>query len=297
MANLFDTINQNRQQLAGQQAPVTDETGRIQKLLRAKSGKNVGTSDTAVSSLGEQAAVADTNAQLASLTPGLQLQQQAETIEREGQQQKVQQAEQDIEQSRRFNNVQNNIRTQQLLGDLSRDRGSLDLDKDRSKLEQVSFLMSMQDRKYTDELEAIGKRRRLDDEVAFRNEMEQVAFRDSIDILRDKLGKGDVLAANDREFATAMSNLSLDEAMKIANLEMQYAQSGSDLENREAVDSNKRAAKAANQQALYQGVSGLVSGGIQASGVEKRKEKLKPVNTEPDLSSGSVGDLRASEGY
>lgn len=266
MANLFDTIQQNRQQLAGQQAPVTDETSRIQKLLRAKSGQAVPSSDMSISNIGEQAAVAETQQQLASLQPQVAIQQQAEQTQRAGQQQRTQQAEAQIAQAQKFNTIQNNLRTQQLLNDLSRDKGQLDLDKDRGRLEQTAFLMSMQDKQYTDQLQDIGKRRRLDNDLAFRDEMQQIAFKDSLDILKDKLGKNDVLAANDREFAKAMNKLSIEDAIKIAELENQYAKSEADFNINQYASQAAAASKAASQQAQWQATGQLVSAGVEAGG-------------------------------
>ena len=266
MANLLETIQKNRQQALGQQAPITDETQRIRELLRAKSGKAASSSASNISNIGEQAAVDQTNQQLASLIPQVAIQSQQENITAAGQQQQLKQQKQEISQARKFNNVQNNIRTQQLLSGLERDKGELDLDKDRAKLEQTSFLLAMQDKQYTDQLEAIGKRRRLDDGQAFQSEMQDLAFGQYLGLLQDKLNKNDVLAASDREFAEMMNNLSIQDAIKIAEIENANAQNESDFNIGQYQTQYAAASKAASEQAKAQATGELVTTGIEAFG-------------------------------
>lgn len=279
MANLLETIQQNRQQLAGQPAQVTDETSRVQKLLRAKSGKAVSPSESTVSNIGEQAAVESTNQQLASLQPQIAIQQQGEQIAQAGIQQQQKQQEKEIDQARKFNTVQTNLRTQQLLNDLSRDKASLDLDKDRSRLEQTAFLLAMQDKQYTDQLEDIGRRRRLDNDLAFKQEMQEVAFKDYLGLLQDRLGKNDVLAANDREFAKAMNDLSIEDAIRIAELENKYAQTEADFNIGQAASQAAAASKAANAQAQWQATGQITNAGLTAYGAYADHQSKKEYYT------------------
>lgn len=266
MANLLDQIRQNRQQQLSQQAPVTDQTNKVQQLLRAKSGRAGLSSDAAVSNVSEQAAVADTNAQLAALAPAANIQQQQEQIAAKGQEQQYQQQKQDIAQTNRFNTIENNLKTNQLLNDLSRDRGQLGLEKDQARLEQAAFLLSMQDKQYTSQLEQIGRQRRLDDQAAFNDAMADVAFKDNLALVKQKLGTNNILAVNDRDFAKAMSNMSLDEAMQVADIESQYATEASDMESGLMAYTADQQQKQANQQAKYKGYSDLVSAGAEGYG-------------------------------
>ena len=266
MANLLETIQKNRQQVLGQQAPVTDETQRIRELLRAKSGKAASSSASNISNIGEQAAVDQTNQQLASLIPQATIQSQQENVAAAGQMQQQKQQKQEISQARNFNTVQNNIRTQQLLSSLERDKGELDLDRDRAKLEQTSFLLAMQDKQYTDQLEAIGKRRRLDNAQVFASEMQDLAFGQYLGLLQDKLNKNDILAASDREFAEMMNNLSIQDAIKIAEIENKNAQNESDFNINQYQTQYAAASKAASEQAKAQATGQLVTTGVEAYG-------------------------------
>lgn len=272
MANLLDTIKQNREQLAGQQAPMTDQTQKIQTLMRAKSGKAIGSGEAAASSLGEQSAVQQTQDQLGQLGQNLQIQQKADETAQKAQDQQTQQARSDITQATRFNTVQNQMKANQILNDLSQQKGELDLDKDRARLEQASFILAMGDKQYTDELQQIGQRRRLDNEADFNQEMQQLAFGNNLDLLKSKLASGDILAASDREFNKAMSKLSIEDAIKIAQTEMQYGAAGAAIE-RDAIDyqaEQQARAGAGAQQA--QALGGLLSGGLQAASSLSQKK-------------------------
>lgn len=264
MANLLDTIRRNRSSLAGEPAPLTDETQKVGALLRAKTGRQVGPQDAAVSNLGEQSAVDQANRQLGQLGTGMQIQQQGEDLAAAGQEQQASQARADINQASRFNTVQNQLKTNQLLNDLTRDKGTLDMEKDRARLEQASFLLAMQDKKYTDELQEIGRRRRLDDSAAFQQEMEQMAFGDNLDLLKTKLGNENVLAASDREYKKALSQLSIDDALEIARMEMAAEEKASALEREAAMSGATLAAKAANTQSMYQGLGQIPGIAAQA---------------------------------
>lgn len=266
MPNLLETIQQNRANLAGAPAQNTDQTQRLQDLLRAKSGRATGGGETATSNLGEQQAVQGTNAQLGQLAGQAQIQTQAENQTAANEAQQTAQQKQAIDQGRRFDTVQNRIQTQSILNDLGRNKGQVSLDKQRANLEQVAFNLSMQDKDYVDSLQDVGRRRRLDDEANFRNEMAENAFGSSLDLLKQKLGQGDVLQASDRDFQKTLSKMSIDDAKAIADLQMDDAAAASAMQEDLARSNAATAAKAGNQQAMYQGIGGLASAGIQGYG-------------------------------
>jgi hypothetical protein len=124
----------------------------------------------------------------------------------------------------------------------------------------------MQDKQYTDQLEAIGRKRRLDNEQAFRSEMQELAFSQYLGLLQDKLNKNDILAASDREFAAMMNDLSIEDAIKIAGIENTNAQSESDFNIGQYQSQYAAASKAASEQAKAQATSQLVTTGIEAFG-------------------------------
>lgn len=300
MASLFDTIQQNRQQLGATQAPMTDQTSTVQNLLRAKSGKAPSASDVGTTSnVGEQAAVADTQSQLASLQPQLQTQQQATNTALAGQKQQESQQTQAIAQTNRFNTVQNNIKTQQILQGLSQDRGNLQTQQAQANLEQVAFTLSMQDKQYTDQLQQVGRQRRLDDANNFKSAMQDQAFGANIDLLKQKLGNNDILQASDRDFQKAMSNLSIDDAMKMAN---ESILSDTELNSQEIEEARQRitdAAKASNEQRKWAAIGQIAGAAPQAgaAGYKGYQQYQSDNPSEPDHSdTGIVADNTPTEG-
>jgi hypothetical protein len=216
-----------------------------------------------MSNLGEQAAGDATNQQLATTGQQIQMQQAQQNQAAQAEQAQTDIASAQIDQARKFQTVQNKLRTNQLLNDLSRDRGSLDLEKDKARLEQTAFLLSMQDKKYTDQLQDIGRKRRLDNEANFTQEMEQMALGAQYDLLKQKLGGKDILAASDREYKQALANMTIADAQKAADLEMAANEKigASDMEIAKYVASQKARQTAYEQQA--KGISTILSGALK----------------------------------
>lgn len=277
MATLLDTIQQNRQALGATQAPITDQTQTVQNLLRAKTGKAVtpGGGDVAQSNIGEQAAVANTQSQLGALQPQIEMESQKTGLQAQGQQQQQQQQEQQVAQSRRFNTVENKMKTDQLLQGLSQEKGTLDVEKDKAKLEQTAFLLSMQDKSYVDTLNDIGRRRRLDSDVGMKEEMQNMAFGSNVALLKQKLGQDDILQADNRDYQKALASMTVDDAVKVAAMEAQNAERTSALNQQLIVTGAQMAAKTANIQGQAQGINSLVQGttkGVAAYGDIKAKQ-------------------------
>jgi hypothetical protein len=286
MANLLDTIQQNRAALSAEKPEPAEETSRIQKLLRAKTGQAVAPSETGISNIAEQVAAGQTQAQISQLGQGMAVQQAADTVEQAKLAQQERLQRQEADQARKFQTVQTRMQTNQILNDLSRERGSLDLDKNKAKLEQVGFLLAFQNKQYTDKLQDIGKRNRLDDQVAFNEALQQQSFGMELDLLKDKLGKNDILQASDREFQTAMSNLSIQEAQAIADMEMQYDQQVAAIKAelmRQGVSAEAAQAAAETQAA---GSQAILKGGVQlgeayGSGKFDSKDTSTPSSSQP----------------
>lgn len=262
--NLLDTIKQNRASLASEQAPVTDETQKVQKLLRTKSGKAIGSSDTGISNIGETAAVAQTQGQLGQIGQQLQVQNAQDTISNQRAVQTERLQRQGLEQARKFQTIQAKMQTNQLLSDLQRDRASIDLNKDRAKLEQASFLLAMQDKRYLDDLQEVGRRRRLDDEVRFRQEMLETAFGEQLGLLQDKLQKEDIMQASDREFSDALSQMTVEDAFQVAQMQLDFESKQSDIKKQLIEEGAANQIAVLSGQAEAQGIQGLVQGSIMA---------------------------------
>ncbi len=241
MANLLDTIRQNTQP---QQAGMTDETQRLQTLLRAKSGKSLGGSAVGASNLAEQQAVTQTNQQLGQVAGQAEIQNQ----QLEGQQAQQQQAEQiqtaEIDQSRKFDTIQNKLKTEALLNDFERNKGQIDLNRDRARAEQLGAQIRLQDKQYIDNLSREGSKARLDDQLEFNKQIAKSTFGNSEQILKKNLGNREVIDASDREFSKSLTQMGVDDAWSMF-----------------------RSEQAANRQkAMWTGIGSLATAAVGAAG-------------------------------
>lgn len=264
MANLLETIRKNRSALATEQAPLTDETQRTQELLQAKTGKALGPSETATSNIAEQVAVGGTQAQIQQLGQQLQQQQAAEDIEglRQTQQERLQRGE--LDQARKFQTIQTKMETNKLLNELQRDKATLDLEKDKSRLEQTAFLLAMQDKRYVDNLQAIGRRNRFDNQQQFNEELQKQIMGAEVDLFKTKLNQQDILAVSDREFREMLAGMSFEEAQTLANMEMEYQQTVTNLTAQYMREGATLKAAQAAAEAQAAGYQAIMKGSIQA---------------------------------
>lgn len=244
---LIDKIQQNLATAGSEPVGNTDQTGRARTLLAAKSGKAVNAAASAPqSAVAESAAVDQTNQAMAPV-------QQAGQVAAAGIGQQVQQlgaaetgARADLALRQKQLQQSNSIQKQQLLADLSRDRASLDLDRDKAKLEQLAFTMRMGDQKYLDQLEMEGQRKRLDNDLNFKEEMQKSIMGSNDELLKKSLGNTNIMAANDRDYAKALSAMDINAALEMARNE----------------------AKDAKAAAMISGVGGLATAGIAAAGTK-----------------------------
>lgn len=260
MPNLFDTIQANYGNLAGQQAPATNQTQQTADLLRAKSGKQVSSPDTGQSNIQEQAANQQTTSQLQAQAPQLQLAQTGLQQQKQGQQQQYQQQSQQLGQAAQSNALQSKIKLNQTLADLAANKSQLNTDKGQAQLEQASFLISMQNKQYVDELNNYAAKNRMDTTEGFQQQMAKTKFGDALDILQQKLGNQDILNASDRQYQQAMAGITIDDANKIADIEGQfndqYATSNANFD----LQLKKLQAAQASEQQKYGAVKTLLGG-------------------------------------
>jgi hypothetical protein len=214
---LADIIRGNLQQLQQQTAPVNnDEAQRAARLLRASRGKAVGggTTPTRSNITEQQQQVSD------QYRPQLEIQSAGIEQEQEqlGQQQdinKQQQKQSRAELMSKLSSQENSI-----LEDLERSRTELGSARGRAKLEQAGFVMRLQNREYLDRLEAVGIKKRLDNDLKFKQELQRSIFKDAERALGRQYKFQELMDADDREFATEMSRMDIDSAMAILRDDM-----------------------------------------------------------------------------
>lgn len=264
MANLLDTIRQNS---APKPVGMEDDTTKLQSLLRAKSGKAVEGAPVAASSLGEQQANVNTNAQLGQVAgqaavqnAGLGAQQAAQNSELASQ--KV-----DIGQSNRFNTVQNKLQTDKLLQDFAQSGGQIDLAQDKAKVNQLGFNLRMANQQYVDNLNREGARARLNDDLSFKQEMAKKTFGNNEALFKAQLGNKSILDASNNEFQKAMGSMTADQAY-------------------EAFHNSVAAEK---ERALYTGIASVAGAGIGAAATASNSNGGGSTGAPTGVSSPSKG--------
>jgi hypothetical protein len=211
MANLLDIIRGNTQQTT-QPQQMTDETQGLAGLLRARSGKAVGPAPVAVSQQQEAGAVAETNQQLQPVRQQAQIQQAGLEQQQASQtsQQMAQEAE--VDQTRKFNTIQNQLKTNEILSDLERRRGEIDVNRDIASMEQLGATLRLQNKQYVDNLQREGARARINDGNSFAEEYTRAAFDNGATLSsNDRLNKA-IVNQDDREFQKQLAQMGIDDA-------------------------------------------------------------------------------------
>lgn len=253
MANLLNTIRSNTLAAGTQQQGVTDETSKLQALLRAKQGKAISTPSTA-SNIAEQAAVQQANTQMQQqIAPAAQIQAQGQQQQQLEQEQANQILQAETAQARKFDNVQTRIATDRTLQELEQGRGRIDNARYKASLDQVAQNLRLQNKKYVDDLQREGQIARLDNDIAFKEELQNTMYGDSRELLEKKLGNQSILDASDRDFKKATARMSVDDAYEVF----------------------KSDAKAQKNRAMWEGIAGIGSAGIGAAGTYSDKQEAK----------------------
>lgn len=211
MANLLDTIRQNTEQLP--QQGMTDQGQGLAALLRAKSGKAVAGPDVAASNLGEAQAVAQTNQTMQNqVQPAAQLQNASITQGSNAVAQQQQEQLAQIGQARQYDTLQTRLKTNQVLGDLERNKGQVDAQDQAAQVAQVAQNLRLQNQQYVDNLKLQGQTSRLNDSLEFKQNLQQSILGDNQEILEKQLGDKSILNANANEWNKAMSDMQTKDA-------------------------------------------------------------------------------------
>lgn len=266
MATLLDTLRGDRQQ-TGIQPAAPDSTNRLRDILRGRSGKAVVGGGTALASN-----LAEKQATVQAQTSAIPLQQQTALADSAARQQSaaIQQdtaiSRSRMEQARRAEGIANSLRTSELLGQLERDRATLDAQKDAAKLEQVAFGLALKDKNYIETLQNVGAAKRLDNELAFRGELAKAVFGQSMDLLEKELGMQNLLDSTDRQFREGLSNMNIDHATRMADIELDKAAKLGGMSMDDLRLRYKQQAKAAAIKNNAVGISKIAEGGAAAYG-------------------------------
>jgi len=134
-----------------------------------------------------------------------------------------------------------------ILQDFEQGRAKLDLSRDRARMEQALFGMRLSNKKYTDQLEIQGRKRRLDNAVEFKYALAETLFKEERDLLKSDIQFRRALAADEREFERLVSTINIDAALRMAMQE----------------------AEATNIAQIVSGAKDVVSGGARLAAKSK----------------------------
>lgn len=217
MANLLEALKQPQ---------LEDTTSQLATLLRAKTGKAAEGPAATLSTQQEQAAVAQTATGMQPVQQAAQLQKLGQEQQAREVEQKTQQQQTDIAQARQANQMQTQLRTDQLLQELEQGRGKIDLAKYQAGLEQIGQTLRFNNQRYIDDLQREGARARLQDNLQFIEQLAKTTLEDNKKLIEKQLGNKSVLAATDREFAKSMAQLNINDAWQIFNNSMKSEKEG-----------------------------------------------------------------------
>lgn len=260
--SLMDTIRKNMQspvggqpgQAAGApqigaQASDINQTSQIGSLLGAASGKAAAPSAApSTSNLGEQiqqnqAALAQQAVQQQGQQAAQELGQAQRAQEQQFQQQGRQLTEQSLATQDEFTR-----QNEALLNSYQQGIKQLNLQKDKSRLEQLGFDLRLGNNQYIDNLQREGARARLDSKIAFSEALQRSIWDDEQDLFNDSLEFRSLMGSDQRAFTDKMAQMDLDFAMQVANAQAQEA----------------------NQRQMWGAIGSLTSAGIQTYGEYKK---------------------------
>jgi hypothetical protein len=111
---------------------------------------------------------------------------------------------------------QRNINLDDMFTQYQFDVSELEDRRDAAQLEQQAFLLAMQDKKYLEELDKIGKTRQLQNDIQFDQEMQRVIMGDSLDGLLKEIDFKAGRAADQRDFTRQLAEIDIDSAIALS---------------------------------------------------------------------------------
>lgn len=121
------------------------------------------------------------------------------------------------------------------------DERELEFRRDQAAIEQMGTMMALRDRAYVDELDRIGRQRRLDDQLSFEKESARLALGDQLALYLDKLGWAEADLTDNLRFAEKLAQMDINQAWAML----------------------KMASDAASAAQVASGVTGIASAGAQ----------------------------------
>lgn len=198
---------------------------RLDKLLRAKSGKAVGGgSGPASSNIQEQVAqqqvtAAQTDVQTQALMAQQGVQQQEQQLEEQARQQAQLSAEESKTAKAELDRITTNIAQS-----LKRDFQKLDMREREDLMNMATTLARLNTKKYIHDLNMNARRERIDSEAAWKRKFAETQAADSMNFFRNNMMHAEVLFKEKFEFREMMDEMSIEQAMELGEMQIQQQQ-------------------------------------------------------------------------
>lgn len=88
--------------------------------------------------------------------------------------------------------------------------------EDAAELQQLSFMMELQNRQHIDTIVEVGNTQQLQDDANFREEVTKLQFENDLEMLRENQEWQAAYNADVREWSEAMNSMSFDSALQIS---------------------------------------------------------------------------------
>lgn len=113
--------------------------------------------------------------------------------------------------------AQSSLELDDVFSNFKRSNQELEFRQDAANIEQLGTLLALQDRKYVDELNRIGETRKFYDQKNWNEEKARIIYGDNLNSLLNQLNFNRSEDISNRDFLAQMSNISIDQAVQMAN--------------------------------------------------------------------------------
>lgn len=214
MATLLDTLQKTLGEATASEAPATGEdTATVQRLLSAKRGIVGGKKAPAGLAVGEMAAQAAVQPELAKLGQAAQLESTSLLQQAAGEAEEVQQRKQNIAAQRQQSQLQARIQSDAILRGLEQGRATLSEAQRRSGMEQVASQLRLSNDAYITNLEMEGARSRLQNKIDFDMQLKRDIMADNIALLEMQIGNKKIIDMSDDEFRKELAKIDINTAI------------------------------------------------------------------------------------
>lgn len=151
-------------------------------------------------------------------------------------------------------------KAEEIIQQFEQGKDKLKYAKQEAMAEQAKFLLRLNTEKYTTQLEIMGNRLRLQDQIRFEEELTKSIWDYDRETLEQSLALQSIINAEDRQFQAELAHLKLEQALELGKLE----------------------SDSANTLAKYQAISTMTTAAVKG-GTEiykERQESKKPKKQE-----------------